>query len=125
MIDKYHTMRNTGKCREQGERTMFENDTEAFGVSATEVRYEPAADDVYSDAEHHIEMNQVDEKRVAKCPVYRAAVLGIYQAKLEQRDRLINIWREAAAAKQPSTATHAFGWTDHEAGNSSWAGDEF
>lgn len=92
---------------------------DAFGATAVEQRYEQTADDVLLDARHDVDMHTVDSRRVAECPIYRAAVLGSYEAILKNQSALIDSLR-----KTPSTATHSWGYVDHEGGNSSWVADE-
>ncbi|NEQ45642.1 MAG: hypothetical protein F6K00_19695 [Leptolyngbya sp. SIOISBB] len=100
---------------------LLENSVPAFGATAVESHYEPdGADmvgDIYESAQHDIDAGTVDQARVAKCPVYRSAVLTAFKFKLEEQERLINSYRAADRSKRQAP-THAWGYVDGSAGNS-------
>lgn len=79
---------------------LIETTHEAFGVTATEIHYEPTQADVLVEADEHVIVGCVDEQRVAQCPVYRAAVLTAYQARVSQLERHVSIYKTAYEGKQ-------------------------
>ncbi|MEM6432234.1 MAG: hypothetical protein AAF773_00025 [Cyanobacteria bacterium P01_D01_bin.115] len=99
---------------------LLENSVPAFGVTAVETYYEPdGADlvgDIYEEAQGHVDAGTVDQARVAKCPTYRSAVLTAFKFKVKQLERQIS-------GQQSNGPTHAWGYVDSSAGNSSWADD--
>ena len=99
---------------------LVENLVPAFGGTAVETRYEPdPADivgDIYIEAQDDVEAGTVDQPRVAKCPTYRSAVLTAFKFKVKQLERQIS-------GQRTNGSTHAWGYVDSSAGNSSWAAD--
>lgn len=106
---------------------LLENSVNAFGVTAVETRCEPdGADivsDIYIEAQDDVEAGTVDQPRVAKCPTYRSAVLTAFKFKVKELQRHIGFYQTAHYGKQSNGPTHAWGYVDGSAGNSSWATD--
>ncbi|MEM6432970.1 MAG: hypothetical protein AAF773_03800 [Cyanobacteria bacterium P01_D01_bin.115] len=106
---------------------LLENPVNAFDTTAVETYYEPdPADivgDIYIEAQDDVEAGTVDQPRVAKCPTYRSAVLTAFEFKVKELQRHIGFYQTAHYGQQPNGPTHAWGYVDSSAGNSSWAAD--
>lgn len=90
--------------------------TQADIQSAADQAAEETITDIHAAARQDAESGFIDWPRFRRCRWYAAELC-------RQLDRLADVGRKQTA---PTTATtHAWGWVDHEGGNSNWAEDEF
>lgn len=112
------------------QRNLFVEEIEAFGQSHVIERWEPTSPDEELDrimqlARSDAENNTVDFDRAARCSVYRATILRELQQIVRRQAIALQQFRDSSQEQQSTRSVFAFGMADHEAGNSSWAADDF